>query len=152
VKTAAIVNYEKYAAHPQVALAVPKKPVKQAKTIAPKAKAKSVAHRAAAKPKAKPAAIATKKNSGGHPTAASVVTKASVTKPIFGPPKPPNSAPAVKTLQPVTSKAALANPANGSHDAGGTRAGMPAPHATVPVAATSQKKPSAGIPKEASSQ
>jgi cell division protein FtsQ len=151
VKKAAIVNYEKYAAHPPAPPAASKKPLKQAKAVAPKAKTqiKPVAHRAAAKSKSKSVGTASKKKPAGT-TAKSVVTNASSTKPIAGSAKTSKPASAPSPAAPKTS--ALA-PAKGSLKADNARPAPSAPRATpVTSAAATQKKPSAGIPKEAASQ
>jgi hypothetical protein len=139
VKPAAIVNYEKYVTHP-----VPPGPAKKsAKTVA-KAPAKAVAHRAAARPRGKHAATATtRQNARSHPTATAVIP-ASAKKSIPDTAKTSKPAPTV-ALPPAQSKTA---PSFGPPPA---QPSKPAPSAALPPSATSsQKKPSPGIPKEAS--
>jgi cell division protein FtsQ len=136
VKPAAIVNYEKYVTHP-VPYGPPKRP---AKAVA-KAPVKTVAHRAAPKPKGKHPAAA--KSARAH-SAATAVIPASAKKPVVvdspkwskpvrgvslpaGQPAKPVVAPPVQTSKPKPVQSA----------------------AQLPLS-SSQKKPSAGIPKEAS--
>jgi cell division protein FtsQ len=121
VKTAAIVNYEKYVTHP-VAYGPPKNPTK------PTAKGamKVASHRPPVKGKAKPAMA---HKNGGH-SAKSVVIQAATKKPIV-----------------ETAKAPAQVPVSAAPSAGKTKS-VPSTLAPVP-SASGQKKPSAGIPKEA---
>jgi len=118
VKTAAIVNYEKYVTHPAPPPAAIK-PVqpksKAAQKAGPKARAKTIPHRTAPKAKAKTLAA---KNPPPHP-------------PALPPQAPEAVASAVSTKPPVVK---TAQPA-------------PTASAPATVAGT-QKKPSAAIPKE----
>jgi cell division protein FtsQ len=137
VKPAAIVNYEKYVTHP----APPAPAKKSAKTVA-KAPAKATAHRAAVRPRWKRAATS-KQNARGH-AAATAVIPASAKKPILDAAKIFKPAPtvALPTVQskPATSLGPL--PAQTS---------KPVSSAALPLpSALRQKKPSPGIPKEAS--
>ena len=137
VKRAAIVNYEKYVTHP--APAGPTK--KSAKTVA-RAPAKAVTHRAAVKPRGRRASAVSAKT-GVH-SARTAVIPASAKKPIPDTAKTSKPAPTV-ALPPAQSKAApsLAPPPS--------QTSKPVSSAALPPSATSsQKKPSPGIPKEAS--
>ncbi len=144
VKTAAIVNYEKYVTHP--APPVPAK--KDAKT---KAGTKAAAHHAPARTAAaKPAAVqqaAVKQPAGQHGQVHPVRSQA---VPVAH--APVKATPA--TSAPASINAAQVNPVktNGNAAGGAAAKNMPAPHAAVPPPAavvTGQKKPSAAIPKEA---
>ena len=121
VKTAAIVNYEKYVTHP-VAYGPPKNPARPAA----KGAMKVASHRPPVKAKAKPAMA---HKNGGH-SAKSVVIQAATKKPIV-----------------ETAKAPAQVPVSAAHSAGKTKS-VPSTLAPVP-SASGQKKPSAGIPKEA---
>jgi cell division protein FtsQ len=139
VKPAAIVNYEKYVTHP-----VPLGPAKKsAKTVA-KAPAKAVGHRAAVRPRWKHAATATTKQTARSHATATAVIPASAKKPIPDTAKTSKPAPTM-ALPPGQAKAA---PNPGPQPAQTSKpissAGLP------PSSGASQKKPSAGIPKEAS--
>ena len=124
VKPAAIVNYEKYVTHP-VAYGPPKNPAKPAA----KGGAKAASHRPPAKPTGKSALA--HKSAGSH-SARAVVIPAATKKPI------PDSAKA-STQTPV---AISPPPAKALKPISSTLAPVPS--------ASGQKKPSAGIPKEAS--
>jgi len=129
-KPAAIVNYEKYVAHPPAALAPAKKQVKPAA----KAQSNPVVHRVAVKQKSKRAPRAAAKKPAPAVSAA-VVPAASKTPKFIGPPPPPVSASKAATT--------VAPPP--------TQASKPAAVTMQPTTtATTQKKPSAGIPKETS--
>src|SRR5207245_1102666 len=124
VKPAAIVNYENYVTHP-VAYGPPKNPAKPAG----KGGVKAASHRPPVKPRGK-SALAHK--SGGSHSARAVVIPAATKKPIADSAKASTqtpvaiSPPPAKTLKPI-------------------------PSTSTPVPSVSgQKKPSAGIPKEAS--
>ena len=127
VKPAAIVNYEKYVTHPPA----PQVPVKKQVKPAAKAQSRWAAHRAALKPRTRQAPKATAK-SAAAPVSTGIVPAASKTK-FIGPPPPPaqSSKPAPTVAMP---KAQAPKPAVAT--------------ATPPTTSTSQKKPSAGIPKE----
>jgi len=146
VKTAAIVNYEKYVTHP-----VPPAPAKKdAKAKAgAKAGTKAAAHHAPAKTTAaKPAAVqqaAVKQpavqHGQVHPAPSKAVPVAAA--PIKATPATPAPISAVQ-VDPVKT--------NGNAAGGAAAKNTPAPHAVVPppgAAVTGQKKPSAAIPKEA---
>ncbi len=138
VKPAAIVNYEKYVTHP--APAGPTK--KSAKTVG-KAPAKAVTHRAGVKPRGRRASAVSAKT-GVH-SARTAVIPASAKKPIPDTAKTSKPAPTVALPSAQTSKAApsLAPPPS--------QTSKPVSSAALPPSATSsQKKPSPGIPKEAS--
>jgi cell division protein FtsQ len=138
VKPAAIVNYEKYVTHP--APAGPTK--KSAKTVA-RAPAKAVTHRAAVKPRGRRASAVNAKT-GVHSVRTAVIP-ASAKKPIPDTAKTSKPAPTVALPSAQTSKAApsLAPPPS--------QTSKPVSSAALPPSATSsQKKPSPGIPKEAS--
>jgi cell division protein FtsQ len=129
VKPAAIVNYEKYVAHPPAA------PAKKKANAALKSKPKPALHRAAQKAKARPRARAAAKNSPAR-IATAVVPAARKTPTLVGPLPPPAQ---------MTKKTAAVPAA--------AQASKPVPATTPPATtATSQKKPSAGIPKEAAPQ
>jgi cell division protein FtsQ len=121
VKTAAIVNYEKYVTHP-VAYGPPKNPARPAA----KGAMKVASHRPPVKGKAKPTMA---HKNGGH-SAKSVVIQAATKKPIV-----------------ETAKAPMQMPVSAAPSAGKTKS-VPSRLAPVP-SASGQKKPSAGIPKEA---
>jgi cell division protein FtsQ len=121
VKTAAIVNYEKYVTHP-VAYGPPKNHAKPAA----KGAMKVASHRPPVKWKAKPAMA---HKNGGH-SAKSVVIQAATKKPIVETAKAPAQVP--ESAQPLAGK----------------MKSVPSTLAPVPTA-SGQKKPSAGIPKEA---
>jgi cell division protein FtsQ len=124
VKTAAIVNYEKYVTHP-----VPATPAK--KELKPKAKArtKAAVHHARAKPaSAKPASA-----------------KAAPAKPA---PAKPVSAKAAPVKQAAVSQVALKAKGNAAPVAAAKNSAPPHPVASPPAAVTGQKKPSAAIRKE----
>jgi len=128
VKPAAIVNYEKYVARPTAPPAPLKKAVKPAATAKPKSAVKK-----AVKKDGKPARAVIAKASLAPARAAS----ASKGTPAFiGPALPP--AQASKSAAP---QGAAPPPAT-----------KPAPVAAQRPASSSQKKPSAGIPKEATPQ
>ena len=134
VKNAAIVNYEKYVTHP-VPYGPPKKPSK----VAAKGPAKAVTHRAAGKAKGKHSPVP--KNAHTH-TPASTVVAASAKKPIVDSNRGAKSAPVASSAK--TKTAASIGPST-------TASSKPVQSAALPRAAsTGQKKPSAGIPKEAS--
>jgi cell division protein FtsQ len=138
VKPAAIVNYEKYVTHP--ALAGPTR--KSAKTVA-RTPAKAVTHRAAVKPKGRRVAPAIAKKARIH-SATTAVIPAALRKPVPESTKSSKPAPTV-ALPPAQSKAA---PSLGPPP---SRTSKPVSSAALPPSATSsQKKPSPGIPKEAS--
>jgi cell division protein FtsQ len=138
VKPAAILNYEKYVTHP-----APTGPMKKAAKTVAKAPAKAAAHRAAVRPRWKRTATS-KQNARGH-AAATAVIPASGKKPIPDTAKTPKPGPTVALPQAQTSKAAASlgpPPAQTS---------KPVSSATLPPSPrASQKKPSPGIPKEAS--
>ena len=137
VKPAAIVNYEKYVTHP--ALAGPTK--KSAKTVA-RAPAKAVTHRAAVKPRGRRTSTVSAKT-GIHSARAAVIP-ASAKKPIPDIAKTSKPAPTV-ALPPTQSKTAPnLGPPPSQTSKPVSPAGLP------PSAGASQKKPSPGIPKEAS--
>lgn len=126
VKPAAIVNYEKYVTHPPASLVPTKKAVKPAA----KGKTRPAVQRAAArKGKPRPALVA---KSSASPLRATAQTTSSKPPRFIGPEPPP----APKPTNVVSTPAQAAKPA-------------PASTATN-TSNTSQKKPSAGIPKETS--
>ncbi len=135
VKPAAIVNYEKYVTHP-----VPYGPVKAPSKPTPKATVKAGTHRTAIRPKGKHSATVSARHSGRHSAAAAVIP-ASAKRPIseLGKPSMPTSVAAPPASQ--MSKATAAPPPTSK----------PVQSATLPSASgATQKKPSPGIPKEAS--
>jgi cell division protein FtsQ len=137
VKPAAIVNYEKYVTHPATT-----GPVKKWTRTVAKAPVKVGAHRAAVRPRGKHAATP-KQNARGQATATAVIP-ASAKKPILDTAKTSKTAPTA-ALPTVRSKAAPSlgpPPAQTSKPV--SSAGLP------PSSRASQKKPSPGIPKEAS--
>ncbi|HUM04269.1 MAG TPA: FtsQ-type POTRA domain-containing protein [Terriglobales bacterium] len=128
VKPAAIVNYEKYVTHPPAPLITTKKPVKPAA----KPRTKSVAHRASGKAAAKPAAMVAR--SSPLRAAAATVPAAKESPKFIGPLPPP-----AQNVKPSSASSAPSQ--------------KPAPLVTQPIATTtSQKKPSAGIPRETTPQ
>lgn len=155
VKTAAIVNYEKYVTHPL--------PVSAGKVAQPKTKASG---RPADKPGAKTAPKAAAHRTAPKVKKAVVAQKAAVSHPLA--PSAPNSAPGKATTHSMdlanTKPAATAVPAAPTagtpNDASlktpaplmTTQATTPKPATPVPspsaAVAGTQKKPSAGIPKE----
>ncbi len=140
VKPAAIVNYEKFVTHP-----APPGPVKRTAKPVAKAPAKASTHRSVARPKGKHPVPATAKNAGSH-SAATAVVPASAKKPIQeSATTTSKSAPAVTLPPPQTSKTTptVAPPPAQTAKPISTAAMPPSPGA-------GQKKPSAGIPKEAS--
>jgi cell division protein FtsQ len=134
VKTAAIVNYEKYATHPRT-VAPPKKDVKAKGKAAPKA-APHATHQTAAKPPTtKPVPVKTQ--------AKSTPAKSMPTKPVPMKQSPVTQA-AIKT--PVKA-APVTSPKNATQH-------TPAPSTSAastpsPVTGSGSKKPSPSIPKEA---
>ncbi len=134
VKTAAIVNYEKYVTHP-----VPAAPVKKDA----KPKAKGAVHHAASKPVSVKAVRAK--------TSPAAVKSVSVTpvavKPVPVKPAEAKSAP-VKSAP--ANQAALKANGNAAPVAAAKNSAVSQPVASPPSSAgvTGQKKPSAGIPKE----
>jgi cell division protein FtsQ len=127
VKTAAIVNYEKYVTHP---VAIGPMPSKKPAKPGAKAPARVAVHRAAVKPKGKRVAP---KNVRVHAPARAVVA-ASKKQPISDSPRTLKQVPAIGTA------AAPKEPA---------QAGKPVQSAALPSASNgAQKKPSPGIPKE----
>jgi cell division protein FtsQ len=144
VKTAAIVNYEKYVTHPVPIGPMPvKKTAKPAAKVAVKAPVKAATHRIAAKPKGKH--VASPKNAKmikAH-AAANTVVAASAKTPIADPHKSPNAASSVN--------AAAAKPNTTTFGPQPvTQTPKPVQSAALPPAMNSgQKKPSPGIPKEA---
>jgi cell division protein FtsQ len=138
VKSAAIVNYEKYVTHP-----VPLGPVKRPAKLAAKPPAKASVHRAAAKPKGKHPAKSIARNAGPH-SAATAVIPASATKPMPESTRTSKPAPTAALPPAQASKTAptVAPPL--------AQAAKPVSTAAMPPAGPSQKKPSPAIPKEAS--
>jgi cell division protein FtsQ len=135
VKPAAIVNYEKYVTHP-APYGPPKRPAKPAA----KAPAKTVTHRAAAKPKGKHPAAAKART---HSVATAAIS-ASSKKPVTDSPRSSNAAPVATLPAGQTTKPIVAPPVQ-------TPKSKPVQSAaTQSPTGSSQKKPSAGIPKEAS--
>lgn len=134
VKNGAIVNYEKYATHP-VPYGPPKKPSK----VAAKVPARAVTHRAAVKAKGKHSPAP--KNAHAQ-SAANKVIAASAKKPIV------DSNKGAKSVSSAPSAKAKTAPSVGPSPVASPK---PVQSAALPSAAsTGQKKPSAGIPKEAS--
>lgn len=132
VKPAAIVNYEKYAAHPVPMGPMPVK--KKTAKLAAKSPTSTATHRAAVAPKAKHSAAPT--NAGTH-SAASAVIPASAKKSIADSGKVPAPAQISKTAPAVELPTAPAS--------------KPVQSAALPPSSgAGKKKPSAGIPKEAS--
>jgi cell division protein FtsQ len=140
VKTAAIVNYEKYVTHP-----VPATPAKKEAKPKAKARAKAAVHHARAKPgpakaasaKAAPAKLASAKAAPAKPAPA----KAAPAKPA-----PAKAAP---VKQAAVSQVALKPKGNAAPVAAAKNSAGPHPVASSPPAAvTGQKKPSAAIRKE----
>ncbi|HWZ84295.1 MAG TPA: FtsQ-type POTRA domain-containing protein [Terriglobales bacterium] len=149
VKTAAIVNYEKYVTHP---VPIGPMPVKKAMKAAAKAPVKAATHRVAAKPKTKHLAAPknTKTKTTTH-SAANTVVAASAKTPIQSPNKNPNEDPykSPKSASAVNTVAAKPNTAMfGPQPVAQTPKAVQS--AALPPATNSgQKKPSPGIPKEA---
>ena len=139
VKPAAIVNYEKYATHP---VPIGPMPVKKTAKAAVKAPARTATHRAAVTPKRKLASGP--KNAGTHSAASSVI-RASARKSISNSGKPSKATPSVS---PSTSQVSKAAPVGAPPP---VQISKPVQSAALPPASgAGQKKPSAGIPKEAS--
>ncbi len=125
VKTAAIVNYEKYVTHP-----VPYGPPRSAaKTVKPAAKAAS--HSAALKPKGKSSWA--RKKAAPH-SAKAVVIPAATKKAIVG---PATSSPKGQIVKPTPTVASLP-----------PQTSKPAPPQTAPPSTSDLKKPSPIIPKD----
>lgn len=123
VKPAAIVNYEKYVTRPPAPLVTAKKPVKPAVKGRPK---HAVQRAATKKGRVRKAATIARSLSAPLPAAAPATSKAAK---FIGPELP-----------------AAPKPAGAGSSV--TTAMKPAPAASSSTAAPSQKKPSAGIPKE----
>jgi len=138
VKPAAIVNYEKYVTHP-TPYGPPKNPAKPA-VKAPTKKAAN--HRAAVRLKGKPALA--RKNGATHPAKA-VVIRAATKKQISDSGKAPQPAPreTLHSEQP-TKPVATAAPSPAQISKPVSTAALP------PSSSARQRKPSPGIPKEAS--
>ena len=138
VKPAAIVNYEKYVTHP-----APPGPIKKsAKTVA-KVPTKAGAHRAAVKPRGRRASTVTAKT-GVH-SAKTAVIPASAKKPI---PETVQSSKPAATMPLPPAQTSKAAPSLGPPP---SQTSKPVSSTSLPPSATSsQKKPSPGIPKEAS--
>jgi cell division protein FtsQ len=138
VKPAAIVNYEKYVTHP-----APPGPIKKsAKTVA-KAPTKAGAHRAAVKPRGRRASTVSAKT-GVH-SAKTAVIPASAKKPI---PETVKSSKPAATMPLPPAQNSKAAPSLGPPP---SQTSKPVSSTSLPPSATSsQKKPSPGIPKEAS--
>jgi cell division protein FtsQ len=130
VKTAAIVNYEKYATHPAAAA-----PAKKDAKLKAKAGTKAAVHGAAVH------RLPIKR----------AVVKTALVKPVSvkpASPKPASPKPAVVKSSPAN-QIVLKPSANAVPVVAAKNSAAPHPAATAPPAATGQKKPSAGIPKEA---
>ena len=139
VKPAAIVNYEKYVTHP-----VPLGPAKKSARTVTKAPAKAITHRAAVTPKWKRAVAARTKNRVIH-SARTAVIPASAKQPVPESTKSSKPASAMPLPAAQTSNAA---PTIGPPPA---QISKPVSSAALPPSSGArQKKPSPGIPKEAS--
>jgi len=139
VKTAAIVNYEKYVTHP-VPVAPAKKDAKLMAKAGTKAGAKAAAHRVVSKRTAKGAAV---KPGPARPLATKVVAPAAPAVIKTGPEK---QAP----VKQAALKAKVSGPAVATTKDNATHP-VAAPPVAAPTAAAitaGRKKPSAGIPKE----
>jgi cell division protein FtsQ len=138
VKPAAIVNYEKYVTHP-----APAGPTKKSAMTAGRTPAKAVTHRAGVKPRGRRASAVSAKT-GVH-SARAVVIPASAKKPM------PDTAKTSKPGLTVASPPAQTTKAAPSLGPPPAQTSKPVSSAGLPPSATSsQKKPSPGIPKEAS--
>jgi cell division protein FtsQ len=135
VKTAAIVNYEKYVTHP-----VPYgPPVRKTAKPAVKAPAKAGIHHAAIKPKGK---HAPPKNARSHSAGATVIP-AAAKSPVADSHRPSKSVPTATSPSAQQTKSAGVAPPP-------TQTPKPTQLTAVPPSASGQKKPSPSIPKEAS--
>jgi len=130
VKTAAIVNYEKYVTHP-----VPATPAKKEAKPKAKARAKAAVHHARAKP--------------GPAKAASAKAAPAKLASAKAAPAKPAPAKAAPVKQAAVSQVALKPKGNAAPVAAAKNSAGPHPVASSPPAAvTGQKKPSAAIRKE----
>jgi cell division protein FtsQ len=120
VKTAAIVNYEKYVSHPAAPV-----PAKKDAKLKPKAGTKAVIHRAAVH----------------HAPVKQTPVRQALAKQALAKPAPVKPAPVNQT--------ALKPNGNAAPVVAAQKSASPNSAASTPSAATGQKKPSAGIPKEA---
>jgi cell division protein FtsQ len=145
VKTAAIVNYEKYATHPAAA---PAKPAKKDAKAKAKAMTKSPVHRVSAKSSAAKTAarkaIPVKSAPIPQNSAKENPAKPNLVKPSLA---KPNSTPAAAVKQAALKENDSAAPAKSANAPKNTLAAQPATPAPVAVG-IGRTKPSAGIPKE----